>query len=199
VRVHIAQQIGIHRDVLEIVQLDEELLNTVEASACACIDALRGGGRISLAGNSGSAADAQYLAAGFVSRVDFDRPTVLGDTLTPNTSLPTAIGNDYGYEPPFPRQIDANAGAVDVFFGNSTSGRSPNVVNALGQGRARDVITAGFTGQDGGDMGPLCGLPGPGAGDRDAEVPGCSYSSWAHCVPLGRENSLHAGRLRCRG
>lgn len=116
------------------------------------IDAYRRGHRTLLAGNGGSAADAQHIAAEFVSRFYFDRPGLASIALTTDTSILTAIGNDYGYEAVFRRQIEANAVAGDVFIALSTSGNSPNVLRALESARSLGVTTLGLTGRDGGAM-----------------------------------------------
>lgn len=122
------------------------------------IDAYRRGHRTLLAGNGGSAADAQHIAAEFVSRFYFDRPGLASIALTTDTSILTAIGNDYGYEAVFRRQIEANAVAGDVFIALSTSGNSPNVLRALESARSLGVTTLGLTGRDGGAMRDLCHL-----------------------------------------
>ena len=109
-----------------------------------------------LRGNGGSAADAQHLAAELVSRFNFDRPGLAALALTTDTSVITAIGNDYGYECLFARQLSAVGVAGDVFIAISTSGRSPNVMRGLEEGRRKGLLTVGFTGQPGGTMPPLC-------------------------------------------
>jgi D-sedoheptulose 7-phosphate isomerase len=121
-----------------------------------CVDALRAGGKLLIAGNGGSAADAQHLAAEFVSRFYFDRPGLAAIALTTDTSALTAIGNDYGFERLFSRQVDALGRAGDVFIGISTSGNSPNVLAALAECRTKRLITVGLTGHSGGKMAALC-------------------------------------------
>jgi D-sedoheptulose 7-phosphate isomerase len=121
-----------------------------------CVDALRAGGKLLIAGNGGSAADAQHLAAEFVSRFYFDRPGLAAIALTTDTSALTAIGNDYGFERLFSRQVDALGRAGDVFIGISTSGNSPNVLAALAECRTKRLITVGLTGRSGGKMAALC-------------------------------------------
>jgi D-sedoheptulose 7-phosphate isomerase len=98
------------------------------------------------AGNGGSAADAQHLAGEFVSRFNFDRPGMAGLALTTDTSVLTAIGNDYGFEKVFSRQIEAVARPGDVLVALTTSGRSPNVLLAVDAARARGVVTVAMTG-----------------------------------------------------
>jgi D-sedoheptulose 7-phosphate isomerase len=110
----------------------------------------REGGRIYIAGNGGSAADAQHLAAEFVSKLARDRAPLAAEALTVDSSILTAIGNDYGYEQVFSRQLAGKAGAKDVFLGITTSGKSPNILKALEQCRALGVPSIVFCGRDGG-------------------------------------------------
>jgi D-sedoheptulose 7-phosphate isomerase len=135
---------------------DPAIAATIEAIANACVAALRAGGKVLFAGNGGSAADAQHLAGEFVSRFNFDRPGLAGIALTTDTSVLTAIGNDYGYEHVFRRQVQALGRPGDVLVGLSTSGNSANVVAALSEARAMGVITVGFTGNRNGRMDALC-------------------------------------------
>ncbi|MCG2582831.1 D-sedoheptulose 7-phosphate isomerase [Massilia sp. TS11] len=128
---------------------DGNLLAAIEAVAAVCIEALQRGNRIILAGNGGSAADAQHIAAEFVSRFMYDRPGLPAMALTTDTSMLTAIGNDYGFEKLFARQLEANARAGDVFIGISTSGNSPNVLLALSKCKEMGVISVGLAGQGG--------------------------------------------------
>lgn len=114
--------------------------------------ALERGGRVMFCGNGGSAADAQHLAAELVGRQNYDRPAAAGIALTVDTSTLTAIGNDYGYEYVFARQVEALGRPGDVVVGISTSGRSANVVAALDAGRRRGMATVAFTGADPGRM-----------------------------------------------
>ena len=109
-----------------------------------------------MAGNGGSAADAQHISAEFVSRFYFDRPGLPSVALTTDTSALTAIGNDYGYENVFSRQIEALGNAGDIFIGISTSGKSKNVVNALISANKKEIYTVGLIGENGGLMEKLC-------------------------------------------
>ena len=142
--------------VMELLRKDTHLIEDVEAIAQACSSALRAGNKILFAGNGGSAADAQHLAGELVSRFNFDRPGLASFALTTDTSVLTAIGNDYGYEKLFARQLNAVGKSGDIFFAISTSGRSPNILLALEEARTKGLITVGFTGKTGGEMGPLC-------------------------------------------
>jgi D-sedoheptulose 7-phosphate isomerase len=143
-------------ETLRAIEADEGLQQTVYDVAAACIASLRNGGKILFAGNGGSAADAQHMAAELVSRFNFDRAALAGLALTTDTSILTAVGNDYGYEKLFARQISAMGRQGDVFIGISTSGKSPNILLALEQARRQGIVTVGFTGLAGGAMAPLC-------------------------------------------
>lgn len=132
--------------------LHAELVRAVEL----CVASLRGGGKILFAGNGGSAADAQHWAGELVSRFYYDRPGLAAVALTTDSSILTAIGNDYGYDYTFARQVEALGREGDVFVAISTSGNSPNIVRAAEAARARGVRTIGFTGQGGGKLQALC-------------------------------------------
>ncbi len=120
------------------------------------IKAYKNGKKTLIAGNGGSAADAQHIAGEFVSRFYFDRPGLASIALTTDTSILTAIGNDYGYGKLFSRQLQANGVSGDVFIGISTSGNSKNVIEALNYAKANGIITVGLTGEKGGIMKELC-------------------------------------------
>jgi len=109
-----------------------------------------------LAGNGGSAADAQHIAAELVSRFHYERPGLAAFALTTDTSALTAIGNDYGYDRIFARQLNAVGAEGDVFIALSTSGRSPNILRGLEEARCKKITAVGLTGSSGGDMPPLC-------------------------------------------
>jgi D-sedoheptulose 7-phosphate isomerase len=113
-------------------------------------EALRAGGRVLTFGNGGSAADAQHLAGELVGRYLRDRPAASAIALTTDPSVITAIGNDMGFDAIFRRQVEAHGRPGDVAFGISTSGRSPNVVEALRAARERSLVTVGLTGGGGG-------------------------------------------------
>ena len=122
-RDYIAAQIGEANRVTSAMLADESLLATLEKAARACIACYKNGGKVLLAGNGGSAADAQHIAGEFVSRFAFDRPGLPAIALTTDTSILTAIGNDYGYEKLFARQVQAQGNKGDVFMAYSTSGK----------------------------------------------------------------------------
>jgi D-sedoheptulose 7-phosphate isomerase len=135
---------------------DAALQSAVAAVADACVEALRQGHKVLFAGNGGSAADAQHLAGELVSRFNYDRPGLPAFALTTDTSVLTAIGNDYGYERLFARQVEAVGNAGDLLFAISTSGRSPNILAALQVARAKGLVTVGLTGRTGGRMAEFC-------------------------------------------
>lgn len=153
---YVCEQIGQSSRNLAAMQSDATLVATMLTIAEVSMAALRAGHKMLFAGNGGSAADAQHLAGEMVSRFNYDRPGLAAFALTTDTSVLTAIGNDYGYEKLFSRQVDAVGVAGDVFIGLSTSGRSPNILAALATARAKGLVTVGFTGRSGGDMAALC-------------------------------------------
>jgi D-sedoheptulose 7-phosphate isomerase len=126
-----------------------ELLNRVAGDLIA---AYRAGKKTLIAGNGGSAADAQHIAAEFVSRFYFDRPALPSIALTTDTSALTAIGNDYGYEYLFSRQLEANGCSGDIYIAISTSGNSKNVLKSLESAKKLGIKTVGLTGRSGGKM-----------------------------------------------
>ena len=144
--------------LLGLIANDAALLDAVERATSLCVEAVRTGHKIIFAGNGGSAADAQHLSAELVGKLAYDRPGLPSLALTTDTSAMTAIGNDYGYDFVFSRQIEAIGGAGDVFIGISTSGRSRNLVKAFEAARAKGIVTIGFTGSTGGDMRALSDL-----------------------------------------
>lgn len=121
-----------------------------------CGKALIAGQKIMLAGNGGSAADAQHIAAEFISRLQRNRQPLASIALTTDTSVLTAIANDYGYDKVFQRQVDAFGNRGDVFIAISTSGNSPSILEALRAARNKGIYCAGFTGENGGLMAPMC-------------------------------------------
>src|ERR1700751_2260332 len=126
---------GVIRDIVEIAA-----------------NALRSGGKLLLAGNGGSAGDAQHLAGEMLSRLNYDRAPAAEIALTTDSSVLTAIGNDYGYDRVFERQILGLGCSGDVLIAISTSGRSPNILRAISAGREKQLTIVGFTGRTGGGM-----------------------------------------------
>jgi len=142
--------------VTEAVARDTTLHAKLQEAAEATAAALESGHKLMVAGNGGSAAGAQHLAAEFVCRLVDDRPAMRAVALTTDSSILTAVGNDYGYDRVFARQIEALGQTGDVFLVISTSGNSPNVLRALELSRKMAIVTIGLTGRTGGKMAPLC-------------------------------------------
>ena len=142
------------------IQLSEnaEAVTRIRQIAEKCIHAFRNGHKVMLAGNGGSAADAQHIAAEFVGRFEQDRPGLPSLALATNSSTVTAVANDYGYEAIFQRQIQALGVAGDVFIGLSTSGNSGNVVAAVQECKRSGIISVGLTGEAGGSLLELCDI-----------------------------------------
>lgn len=179
---YIKNQITEAQRVMTSMLTEPVLLEIVEAASRACIECLQNGGKILLAGNGGSAADAQHIAGEFVSRFAFDRHGLAAIALTTDTSILTAIGNDYGYDKLFARQIQALGQKGDVFIGYTTSGKSPNILLALKEARLRGLICIGLTGNRGGPILELC--------DYLLEVPSAD-------TPKIQEGHLVLGHILC--
>jgi D-sedoheptulose 7-phosphate isomerase len=152
----VREQLKASLAVARAVAEDSALHTALAEAAAATAAALKAGHKLMVAGNGGSAADAQHLAAEFVCRLSVDRPAMRAVALTTDTSILTAVGNDYGFERLFARQIEALGQPGDVFMAISTSGKSPNVLRALEQSREMGIATIGWTGKTGGEMFPLC-------------------------------------------
>ncbi|WP_028919451.1 D-sedoheptulose-7-phosphate isomerase [Pseudoxanthomonas suwonensis] len=135
---------------------DAGLREQISKAVVLCVEALQGGRKLLFCGNGGSAADAQHWAGELVSRFYYDRPGLPAIALTTDTSILTAIGNDYGYDYTFARQIEALGQAGDVLVAISTSGRSKNVMRALDAAEQKGMKVIGFTGATGGDMATRC-------------------------------------------
>jgi D-sedoheptulose 7-phosphate isomerase len=146
------------RDAVEAAIADPGFVATIAAIADRAAEALAVGRKLLLAGNGGSAADAQHLAGEFLSRLNYDRAPLAAMALTTDSSVLTAIGNDYGFESLFERQVLGLGRQGDVLIAISTSGRSPNILRALRAARRRGLVAIGFTGSKGGDMPALCDL-----------------------------------------
>jgi D-sedoheptulose 7-phosphate isomerase len=154
IKSHIEASINAKRAILQ----SPELLLDIEKAASLILEAYKKGKKTLLAGNGGSAADAQHIAAEFVSRFYLDRPGIPSLALTTDTSVITGIGNDYGYEKIFSRQLQAMGNEGDVFIGITTSGNSPNILEALEECKKRKIITIGLTGITGGKIADKCDL-----------------------------------------
>jgi D-sedoheptulose 7-phosphate isomerase len=134
----------------QILAADSELIACFKQAVEHVITCYQAGGRLYIAGNGGSAADAQHLAAEFVSRLARDRNPLPAEALTTDSSIITAIANDYGFEDIFSRQLAGKLQTNDVFLGITTSGQSPNILKALEQCRIKGIKSILFTGRDGG-------------------------------------------------
>jgi D-sedoheptulose 7-phosphate isomerase len=146
------------RDALEAAIADTAFCCAIEDIAAAIAEALRAGGKVLLAGNGGSAADAQHIAGELVGRLNYDRAPVAAIALTTDSSVITAIANDYGYDRVFERQVRALGRRGDVLIAISTSGRSPNILRAIAAAREAGLAVVGLTGKSGGEMASLCDL-----------------------------------------
>jgi D-sedoheptulose 7-phosphate isomerase len=139
-------------ELMRKAMADDDLLGAVSAASRAVVDCLNAGGKVLFAGNGGSAADAQHLAGEFVSRFNYDRAPLPAIALSTDTSILTAIGNDYGYEHVFSRQVKALGRSGDVFVAISTSGNSKNIVAACQAASDCGMTIVGLTGATGGKL-----------------------------------------------
>jgi D-sedoheptulose 7-phosphate isomerase len=142
--------------VKQAVLVDENLIAQIESLVRNCVRCLQRGGKIIFAGNGGSFADAQHLSAEFISRFMFDRAPLASLVLGANNSAISAIGNDYGYEQVFARELQGVVKPGDVFIPITTSGNSRNILVAVDQAREQGVSTFAFTGKGGGNLAALC-------------------------------------------
>jgi D-sedoheptulose 7-phosphate isomerase len=152
----IAAHLKLSRDALERAGSDANLLDTARKIADVIAASLRAGNKLLIAGNGGSAADAQHIAAEIVGRYKKDRPAYAAIALTTDTSALTAIGNDYGFEQVFARQLEGLGRRGDVLLALTTSGRSPNILAALKSARQHGLVTVGFTGAKGTGLAASC-------------------------------------------
>tara|TARA_B100001123_G_C15311630_1_gene1024574 strand:- start:923 stop:1510 length:588 start_codon:yes stop_codon:yes gene_type:complete len=129
---------------------DEDNLNEFNLALNCLLECYKNGGKLYLAGNGGSAADSQHLAAELISKLAYDRNPLPAEAITTDTSAITAIANDYGYEYIFSRQLEGNASDKDMFLAITTSGKSDNLIKALKFCKERGIKTILFTGKDGG-------------------------------------------------
>lgn len=148
IKEYLKESIRVKQSILD----DDNFLNKIKEASNILEQCLKNRGKILLAGNGGSAADSQHISAEFVSRFMFDRPGLPSIALTTDTSALTAIGNDYGFENLFSRQLQAIASEKDVFIGISTSGNSPNIIKAIDYCRKNNIFTIGMTGSNKGKM-----------------------------------------------
>jgi D-sedoheptulose 7-phosphate isomerase len=145
-------------DHLEVARALPRLASAVSSAVDLIYSSLAAGGQLLIAGNGGSAADAQHIAAELTGRFLLERQPLRAIALHVNTSALTAIGNDYGYEHVFARELSAHARPGDVLLAISTSGNSPNILRAIEAARQSNVIVIGMTGESGGQMRTACDL-----------------------------------------
>ena len=178
IKTHFEDSIQVKNQILQ----DKALIELIQKVALITTNAYKNGFKTMLAGNGGSAADAQHIAGEFVSRFYFDRPGIPSIALTTDTSILTAIGNDYGYDRLFARQVQAQGVKGDIFIGISTSGNSTNIIEALKVCKEKKIISIGLTGQSGGKMADLC--------DYCIKVP-------SNCTPRIQESHIVIGHIIC--
>ncbi|ECR9822790.1 TPA: D-sedoheptulose 7-phosphate isomerase [Campylobacter jejuni] len=178
IKEHFQESILVKEQILK----DENLITLIKNTSLEVIKAYKNGNKTLLAGNGGSAADAQHIAGEFVSRFYFDRPGIASIALSTDTSTLTAISNDYGYENLFARQVQAQGVKGDVFIGISTSGNSKNILKALELCKQKEIISIGLSGASGGAMNELC--------DYCIKVP-------STCTPRIQEAHILIGHIIC--
>lgn len=145
-------------DALTLLHSDDAAKQSLSAAVDSCVKAYRGGNKLLIAGNGGSAADAQHFAGELVSRFNYDRPPLSAIALTTDTSILTAVSNDYGYEDVFARQIQAHGRLGDVLIAISTSGNSTNIHRAIQTAKSLGLVVIGLTGRSGGSMKAMCDI-----------------------------------------
>lgn len=170
------------RDALQAALDDRAFCSAIAECVDRITGALQAGNKVLIAGNGGSAADAQHIAGEFLSRLNYDRAPVAALALTTDSAVLTAISNDYGYERVFERQVLGLGRPGDVFIGISTSGRSPNILNALRAARNLGLFAIGFTGRAGGGMASCCD---------------CCLRAPSDSTPLIQQIHITAGHIIC--
>ena len=143
-------------EILELVKKDKDFLNEINKTVSLIVKSLKKGNKILFMGNGGSAGDSQHMAAEFICRFIKDRESIPGIALTTDTSVLTAISNDYGYEKIFSRQIEGLGKKFDTVVAFSTSGNSKNIILGLKKARELGLNTIGLTGKSGGEMNEYC-------------------------------------------
>ena len=154
----ILNQIKQSIEVKQLLLADQQLILQIEEAAKVIVAAYQNGNKTLIAGNGGSAGDAQHVAGELVNKFYFDRPGIPCIALTTDTSILTAVGNDYGYDCIFERQIQAQGTKGDVFIGISTSGNSKNIVQALAACKEKGIFSIGLTGEKECQMDSLCDI-----------------------------------------
>ncbi len=182
VRASIVDYLVQSRDAVQAAIDGDAFLAAAEAIVDRLVEAIAAGRKVLFAGNGGSAGDAQHLAGEFLSRLNYDRAPLPAIALTTDSSVLTAIGNDYGYDRVFERQVLGLGVAGDVLIAISTSGRSPNILRAIEAARSTGLVVIGFTGRGGGEMASRCHL--------------CLYAP-ADTTPLIQQIHITAGHVIC--
>jgi D-sedoheptulose 7-phosphate isomerase len=152
----VRKEIAEVHSVLGALLEDKSLQKILIDAAAACNQSISSGGKLLLAGNGGSAADAQHIAAEFVNYFNFPRPGLPAIALTTDSSVMTSVSNDTSYDLVFARQIQAIGQSGDVFLGYSTSGKSENVLRAFEAAKEKGLVTIGLTGNRVDQMAPIC-------------------------------------------
>ena len=179
---YIKDQIKASYETKQAIYENEDLLDKIEDVARRCVALYKTDKKTILAGNGGSAADAQHIAAELVGRYGFDRPSIPSLALTTDTSNLTAIGNDYGYDQVFSRQLEGMGQEGDIFIGISTSGNSVNIMKAFESAKKKGITTIALTGRDGGEMAKMA--------DVALIVP-------SHATPRIQESHILIGHILC--
>jgi D-sedoheptulose 7-phosphate isomerase len=177
------ERIDEHLETVKSIRADRGLLETIREAGDILVSSFGSGGKLLICGNGGSAADSQHIATEFVSRFLLERPGICAEALTANTSSLTAIGNDYGFDSVFARQVEANGRKGDVLIGISTSGNSRNVVIAMEKARETGMTAIGLMG-----------------GNRDvkmAAVSDCSIHVPSTSTPRIQEGHILIGHMLC--
>lgn len=169
-------------EVHSLMAASEEFVSSITETAAICCAAIRSGSKILFAGNGGSAADAQHLTAELVNRFNHDRPAIAAIALSTDTSVITSVGNDTGFESLFSRQIEALGKSGDILILLSTSGNSPNIINAAKRAKERGIVVAGFTGE---------------RENRLAELSDIVIKTPSDCTPRIQEGHILAGHILC--
>lgn len=154
----VKRHLSASRDVVSAAMADDRFVATILQIGALVTDRLRAGGKVLFAGNGGSAADAQHMAGEFISRLNYDRDPIAGIALTTDSSVLTAIGNDYGYEHVFARQVRGLGRAGDILVAISTSGRSANILAAVAAAKSLGIHTVGLTGSGNGKLAECCDI-----------------------------------------
>ncbi len=148
----IVKNIKEHQEVIKEVLQDDSILECIEHIVEIIVNSIQGGGKVLLAGNGGSAADAQHIAGEFIGRFLYDRRPLPAIALSTDTSVLTCVGNDYSFDDVFVRQVEALVCKEDVFIGLSTSGNSENIVKSAEAAKGKGAAVIGFTGKSGGKL-----------------------------------------------